>query len=76
MNFSDSKDEGLLSLWESVRRQVLANRANGGRCRFAGDNLRAWSEYKYQWSLSLVREHLDAFLYVMENPAVPLFSRA
>ena len=44
MNFSSSRDEGLLSLWESVRRQVLANRANGGRCRFVGDNLRSYAE--------------------------------
>jgi len=44
MNFSNSKDEGLLSLWESVRRQILADRADGGRCRFAGTNLRAYAE--------------------------------
>lgn len=44
MNFSDSKDESLLSLWESVRRQVFADRANGGRSRFVGANLRAYAE--------------------------------
>ncbi|WFU14617.1 hypothetical protein [Bradyrhizobium sp. CB3481] len=44
MNFSSSKDEGLLSLWESVRRQVLADRANGGCCRFVGNNLRTYAE--------------------------------
>jgi len=44
VNFSSSRDEGLLSLWESVRRQVLADRANGGRSRCAGGNMRAYAE--------------------------------
>ncbi|MGY8669298.1 hypothetical protein Q3C01_44150, partial [Bradyrhizobium sp. UFLA05-109] len=44
MNFSSSKDESLLSLWESVRRQVSADRAGGGRSRSVGGNLRAYAE--------------------------------
>jgi hypothetical protein len=44
MNLSSSKDESLLSLWESVRRQVLADRAGGGRSRSVGENLRAYAE--------------------------------
>jgi len=44
MNLSNSRDEGLLWLWESVRRQVLADRASGGRSRCAGDSLRAYAE--------------------------------
>ena len=44
MDFSILKDEGLLSLWESVRRQVLADLASGGRSRFVGNNLRAYAE--------------------------------
>jgi hypothetical protein len=44
VKFSSSPDESLLSLWESVRRQVLADRVNGGRSRFVGDNLRAYAE--------------------------------
>jgi hypothetical protein len=44
MDFSNSKDEGLQSLWESVRRQVLADLANGGRSRVVGNNLRAYAE--------------------------------
>jgi hypothetical protein len=44
MNFSSSKDEGLLSLWESVRRQVVADRVNGRRSRVVGGNLRAYAE--------------------------------
>lgn len=44
MNFSDSKNESLLSIWESVRRQVLANQASGGRSRCVGRNLRAYAE--------------------------------
>jgi hypothetical protein len=44
MNFSSSKDESLLSLWESVRRQVLADRASSGRSRCVGENVRAYAE--------------------------------
>jgi hypothetical protein len=44
VNFSTSPDGSLLSLWESVRRQVQADRANGGRCRIVGHNLRAYVE--------------------------------
>lgn len=44
MNFSSSKDQTLLSLWESVRRQVLADRANDGRSRIVGDNFRDYAE--------------------------------
>ncbi len=44
MNFLNSKDKALLSLWDSVRRQILADRRNGGRSRFVGNNLRAYSE--------------------------------
>jgi len=44
MNFSSSNDKSLLSLWESVRRQVAAGRANGDRCRFVGANVRAYAE--------------------------------
>ncbi|HLG84929.1 MAG TPA: hypothetical protein VKY22_28315 [Bradyrhizobium sp.] len=44
MNFSDSNDHSLISIWESVRRQVAAARACGGRYRFVGDNLRAYAE--------------------------------
>jgi hypothetical protein len=44
MDFSSSKDQTLLSLWESVRRQVVADRANGGRSRFVGDNLRTYAQ--------------------------------
>jgi hypothetical protein len=44
MNFSDSNDHSLISLWESVRRQVVADRASGGRSRFVGDNVRAYAD--------------------------------
>ena len=44
MNFSGSNDNSLLSLWESVRRQVAADRAGGMRYRFVGDNVRAYAE--------------------------------
>jgi hypothetical protein len=32
-----------LALWESVRRQVIADRAAGGRCRFVGDRIRPYA---------------------------------
>jgi hypothetical protein len=44
MDFPNSKDGGLLSPWESVRRQVLADLANRGRSRFVRNNLRAYAE--------------------------------
>jgi hypothetical protein len=44
VNFSSSRDEGLLSLWESLRRQVQTDRTNGGRSRVVGHNLRAYAE--------------------------------
>jgi hypothetical protein len=44
MNFSGANDQGLLSLWESVRRQVMAERASGGRRRFVGDNVRVYAD--------------------------------
>jgi hypothetical protein len=44
MDFSNSKDEGLLALYESVRRQVLVNRASGAGHRFLGDNVRVYAE--------------------------------
>jgi hypothetical protein len=44
MNFSNAKDEGLLSLWESIRKQVVADRLNGGRSRFVGARLRAYAD--------------------------------
>ena len=44
MNFSSSKDESLLWLWESVRRQMLADEASGGRCHVVADGLGAYVE--------------------------------
>lgn len=44
MDFSSSNNQSLLSLWESVRRQVLADRANGGRCRLVGHHQRTYAE--------------------------------
>jgi predicted helicase len=43
MDFTSSSDESLLALWESVRRQVIADRAAGGRCRFVGDRIRPYA---------------------------------
>jgi|tagenome__1003787_1003787.scaffolds.fasta_scaffold19609795_2 KaiC/GvpD/RAD55 family RecA-like ATPase len=39
-----TKDQTLFSLWESVRRLVLTDRANGGRSRVVGDNLSTYAE--------------------------------
>ena len=44
MNFESSKDESLLVLWESVRRQVVADQAAGGRYRFVGANVRIYAD--------------------------------
>ncbi len=44
MNFSKSRNESLLYVWESIRRQALVDRANGGRFRIVGDNVRVYAE--------------------------------
>ena len=43
MNFADSSDESLLHYYESVRRQVMADKQSGGRYRLAGANVRAYA---------------------------------
>jgi hypothetical protein len=44
MNFSNAKDESLLHFYESVRRQVEADRQSGGRYRFAGESARQYAD--------------------------------
>ena len=44
MNFSQSKDERLLSYYEDVRRQVELDNMSGGRYRFAGDGVKQYAE--------------------------------
>lgn len=44
MNFESSKDESLLVLWESVRGQVMADQATGGRHRVAAANVRVYAD--------------------------------
>jgi hypothetical protein len=44
MNFSDAKDESLLTYYESVRRQVEADMRGGGRYRFVGESARQYAE--------------------------------
>jgi hypothetical protein len=36
MNFSRLSNTALLTFWENVRRQVIADQAHGRRCRFVG----------------------------------------
>jgi hypothetical protein len=51
MNFSNAKDESLLYFYESVRRQVDADRNAGGRYRFVGNNAKQYADK--------LREELD-----------------
>jgi hypothetical protein len=44
MDFARSKDESLLHFYESVRRQVEADRLSGGRFRFAGDSAKQYAD--------------------------------
>ncbi|MCK1409521.1 hypothetical protein [Bradyrhizobium sp. 76] len=44
MNFKSSTDQSLLAMWQSIRRQVAADDATGGRYRFIGPNVRAYAE--------------------------------
>jgi hypothetical protein len=43
MNFADSSDECLLHFYESIRRQVTADKQSGGRYRLAGANVREYA---------------------------------
>jgi hypothetical protein len=43
MNFTDSSDECLLHFYESIRRQVTADKQSGGRYRLAGANVREYA---------------------------------
>jgi len=44
MDFSNSKDERLLHLYESVRQQVELDNLAGGRYRFAGESVKEYAE--------------------------------
>jgi len=43
MNFANASDECLLHFYESVRRQVTADKQSGGRYRLAGANVREYA---------------------------------
>ena len=44
MNYSNSKDERLLSYYDDVRRQVELDDLSGGRYRLAGDGVKQYAE--------------------------------
>jgi hypothetical protein len=44
MDFSNSKDERLLSYYEDVRRQVDLDTQAGGRYRLAGDGVKQYAD--------------------------------
>jgi hypothetical protein len=44
MDFAHSKDQSLLQYYESVRRQVEADKRLGGRLRFVGDTAKQYAE--------------------------------
>jgi hypothetical protein len=44
INFSKSKDERLLSFYDSVRRQVEIDTRSGGRYRFAGEGGKQYAD--------------------------------
>jgi hypothetical protein len=44
MNFAHSNDHSLLSFYESVRRQVEADKSLSGRVRFVGDTAKQYAE--------------------------------
>lgn len=44
MNYSNSKDERLLSYYDDVRRQVELDNLSGGRYRLAGDGVKQYAE--------------------------------
>ena len=44
MDFANSKDQSLLQYYESVRRQVEADKSLTGRHRFVGDTAKQYAE--------------------------------
>jgi len=44
MNYSNSKDERLLSYYDEVRRQVELDNLSGGRYRLAGDGVKQYAQ--------------------------------
>ncbi len=44
MDFSNSKDERLLTFYEGVRRQVDLDKQAGGRYRLAGDGVKQYAD--------------------------------
>jgi hypothetical protein len=44
MDFTHSNDQSLLNFYESVRRQVEADKSLGNRFRFVGDTAKQYAE--------------------------------
>jgi len=44
MNFSNATDESLITFYESIRRQVQADRASDVRYSFLGDTAKQYAE--------------------------------
>jgi hypothetical protein len=44
MDFARSNDQSLLSFYESVRRQVVADRCLSGRVRFVGETTKHYAD--------------------------------
>jgi hypothetical protein len=44
IDFSNSKDESLLSFYDNVRRQVELDTKSGGRYRFASDGVKQYAD--------------------------------
>ena len=44
MNFLNATDESLITFYESVRRQVQADRASSARYRFLGDTAKQYAD--------------------------------
>jgi hypothetical protein len=59
MKFARTKDESLLSFYESVRRQVEEDMRLGGRYRFAADGMKQYAEELRQ---EMERRRLSKFL--------------
>jgi len=44
MNFTNSTDKSLIAFYESIRRQVEADKSSGGRYRFIGETAKQYAE--------------------------------
>ena len=67
MDIARSNDHSLLSFYESVRRQVEADKRLGGRVRFVGDTAKQYAEQLREEAFDLTDHHPEGFADGIKN---------